>query len=294
MKKIIYYTIPIVIFAYIFYKIDIATFKEVWKNINLYYLLMGLVVAIFTMILGSFRWIALSGVNDKKKYLLYFIKHYWMGHSMGVFMPASIGWDVYRVLTAGKQFGNYAHQVLLILLEKFVTLLNVFILVICLYPFINIINHKETLNELYSYTISIFAILLGLSILFIRAKKINFMNIVYNKILQVVKNQIEKSKKIKKIQFSEIKDDIQNVFNKRNTIIAFTFSLLLAANAALAANYFFATLNYEINYMVNLFVVPLLMLIFLLPISLGGLGVREVAFIAIYHIFGVPVEVALA
>jgi uncharacterized membrane protein YbhN (UPF0104 family) len=44
---------------------------------------------------------------------------------------------------------------------------------------------------------------------------------------------------------------------------------------------------------VNLFITPLLFLLYALPISFGGLGIREGAFILAYSAFGVPTETAL-
>jgi uncharacterized membrane protein YbhN (UPF0104 family) len=55
----------------------------------------------------------------------------------------------------------------------------------------------------------------------------------------------------------------------------------------------FYSLDVKTPFVANLFVALLLFFIFILPISFGGLGVREGAFIMLYKPFGVEPEIAL-
>lgn len=292
MKKIIYYTIPVILLIYIFDKIDMAVFKEILEKSNPYYMAAGFTVASFSMIIGSLRWIVLSGELNKK-HKTFFIKHYWIGHAIGTFLPSSVGWDAYRVLSAGKQFGNYSFHVLIIMLEKTVTLITIPLLVISLYSVVAIVNHKELLDELYIYVLSIVIIFIIFSIFFVKIQKTRFANITFEKIRKIVIGWSEKYQIIKKIHYSNIKENFLKTFTKRNIIVALIFSLLIQANAALASHLFFTALNFDINYLVNLFVAPIMFLIFIMPISFGGMGVREVSYIGVYHLFGVPAEIAL-
>lgn len=71
------------------------------------------------------------------------------------------------------------------------------------------------------------------------------------------------------------------------------FSLVIQIIGSISSQLFFISLDFDIPFIVNLFVTPVLFFIFLLPISFGSLGVREVAFISIFGVFGLPAEVAL-
>jgi uncharacterized protein (TIRG00374 family) len=62
---------------------------------------------------------------------------------------------------------------------------------------------------------------------------------------------------------------------------------------ALGHQVFFYSLDVEMPFLANLFVALLLFFVFVLPISFGGLGVREGAFILLYKPFGVSAETAL-
>ena len=39
------------------------------------------------------------------------MKHYWIGLALGLFAPASLGWDAYRVGVSGRRFGRYSLSV---------------------------------------------------------------------------------------------------------------------------------------------------------------------------------------
>jgi uncharacterized membrane protein YbhN (UPF0104 family) len=75
------------------------------------------------------------------------------------------------------------------------------------------------------------------------------------------------------------------------TVVGLSFGIQFVA--AVGSQIFFLAAGYEIPFIVNLFVTPILSFIFLLPISFGSLGIREAAFIIIYGLFGVPAETAL-
>jgi uncharacterized membrane protein YbhN (UPF0104 family) len=71
------------------------------------------------------------------------------------------------------------------------------------------------------------------------------------------------------------------------------YSFLIQLTSAVGNQIFFIAVNYDLPFLVNLFVVPVLYFVFLLPISFGSLGIREGAYILLYGAFGVPMETAL-
>ena len=293
MRKIIFYIIPIILLAYIFNKIDIAALKEILGKTDKYYLLAGFTAVSFSIVIGSFRWIVLSG-EFKKKHKLFFIKHYWIGRAIGIFAPSTIGWDAYRILSAGKRFDNYLYHLLVIILEKIATLVSIFILIISLYHLVKIVNHKELLDDFYFYVFSGFISIIVFSVFIIKIKNIYIINIIFNKIYKIATEWSQRYRIIKKIHYEDIKKNYSIIFTEKNIAIALFFSFLIQANTALASYLFFAALNYEINYLVNLFAVSIMILIFIMPVSFGGIGIREISYIGIYYLFGVPAEISFA
>ncbi len=93
----------------------------------------------------------------------------------------------------------------------------------------------------------------------------------------------------KKISFQAIMVPIVNPKVVGAIILSFAIQLV----SSFKSQVFFCALDYDIPFLVNLFVTPTLYFIFLLPISFGSVGIREGVYIILYGIFGVPVEVAL-
>ncbi|MFH0766419.1 MAG: lysylphosphatidylglycerol synthase domain-containing protein, partial [Calditrichota bacterium] len=74
-------------------------------------------------------------------------------------------------------------------------------------------------------------------------------------------------------------------------LLAYTYLIQILSAAG---NWlFFRAVGYELPFLVNLFVTPLLYFVYILPISFGNVGVREGAHIFFYGLFGVPPETAL-
>jgi uncharacterized membrane protein YbhN (UPF0104 family) len=70
-------------------------------------------------------------------------------------------------------------------------------------------------------------------------------------------------------------------------------SLTIYIISAIQSQLFFQGLGYAIPFSLNLFITPLLFIMFTLPVSFGGIGIREGAFVVLYGAFGVPTEIAL-
>jgi uncharacterized membrane protein YbhN (UPF0104 family) len=77
------------------------------------------------------------------------------------------------------------------------------------------------------------------------------------------------------------------------TLSVVSLSVMIYVVSAVQGQLYFHGLGYEVPLLINLFVTPLLFLLMTLPISFGGIGVREAAFILLYGSFGVPSEIAL-
>ncbi|MFC2029611.1 lysylphosphatidylglycerol synthase transmembrane domain-containing protein [Chloroflexota bacterium] len=92
----------------------------------------------------------------------------------------------------------------------------------------------------------------------------------------------------RRIPFREM---IAPVPSPRRLLPALLFSFWIQFQSALRAQVFFLALGYELPFAVNLFVAPVIYFVSHLPISFGGFGVREAAFILLYGLFGVPPEI---
>lgn len=294
-----YWMIPFIILYVIFRRID---FSLLWANItksNPWLCAVGIVLCLSAVLIGGWRWqILLRGYEIGKPRLWWALRHYWIGLTLGHFTPASLGWEAYRVVVTGKYFGKYSLNFTIILVEKIVAAITGALMIILVYPMLsNMVDmkFKSVLNGMY--------ILVALCLVFfVGTRKLFGTSFVY-KVLSRFEKQIAHVRKRLRTKL-----DINNSGNSPNLglqgmmepfmapkkMVPFVFLTIgMRLVTALGHQVLFYSLNVKTPFVANLFVALLLFFIFILPISFGGLGVREGAFIMLYKPFGVQPEIAL-
>jgi uncharacterized protein (TIRG00374 family) len=305
MKKILYkiyrvlfWVLPLFIIIIILNKIDYEKFALNISKANPWMIFLGLGYYPLVVLIGATRWhLLLTQYHKTKIRLLFSFKHYWIGLALGFFVPASIGWDSYRIIVSGRQYGAYTLNTGVIMVEKLMALITCMSLIIFLYPIVPITSDPFLQKIVY------FAyIILSISIFFIIFIFYIEKNLRLYKLLE--KLELFICKAINKILSKmEIKIDEKNGLTFQSlfkpitvpkqvmTILIISFGIQFVS--AIGNQIFFMALGYDLPFIVNLFVLPILFFIFLLPISFGSLGIREGAYIILYGLFGVPAETAL-
>lgn len=291
LRKAVYWLLPVIILSYVFSKIDFNQLINIIKTSEVHLLVMGVLFIQITVFFGAFRWFFLL---EREHSFFYLAKHYWIGLSLGIFMPGSIGWDAYRVTIIGRKNGEYIRQISLLIWEKIIAMANVFIILLILYPFLTLTHYQNTLDE--TYRLMLIGISFFLLIVFIFRKQFvkKMISMAQKKLRNMVSGILNKFQK----PYSFLKNrNITETFKKsiswKLLFYALIFSFFIQISSSISAQFFFQAIGYEISFWVNLFVTPLLFLIFILPISFGGIGIREASYIVIYNLFGVPLEIAL-
>jgi uncharacterized membrane protein YbhN (UPF0104 family) len=73
-------------------------------------------------------------------------------------------------------------------------------------------------------------------------------------------------------------------------VIAVMFQLMRCASTAIGA----AAFDVHLPFLLYIVIMPVIILITLLPISIAGLGVRELGFVYLFGQVGMPAEIALS
>ena len=297
--RIIRLIIPLLILYFIFRSIDFNRLTLSLVNANAWFVLLGLAHMPIMVLVAAQRWRFLLNRNQERNASLRFIlSHYWIGMAVGFFSPAGVGMEGYRVAVSGRRFGGYTLNAGIILSEKIVALFTCVLLISLLYPVspITITSDIEKVLRL-SYVLLIAGILVVLSLLVTRSSQ--FMLRIEGRVETYINGILEKiSQKFGKYSIDGSHEiSINNILKPLRDIkqigIMLCFSFFVQFISAIKSQIFFCSLNYDLPFIANMFAIPVLFLIFNLPISLGGLGIREGAFIVIYGLFGVPMELAL-
>jgi uncharacterized protein (TIRG00374 family) len=299
IQRFIYWILPVVILSFIFAKIDVYQLIDELTQVSLWGYLCALMCFPIMMLIGASRWKVLVKQHlQKSEKLSYLIRHYWIGMSIGFFMPASIGWDIYRIMLLAKKYGNYAANIVMILFEKLLALLVCMGMILLLYPFIDTYGLSPDIKGIIDIAFYLFLFCLLFLIILITSKN----NHLLHKFTPLIEEKLKKGffsifAKVSKKNLNSNAIDWKELLTPFSNVNSFTFPILLSTfniiMSGLAAHFFFEALNYDIPLLVNIFVAPIFFFIFILPISFGSIGIREGAYIFIYGLFGVPAETAL-
>jgi uncharacterized protein (TIRG00374 family) len=301
MKKKILITIAKLLVActliiFIFDKIDFLKFKQVIFKIDIFYFIIGIiVVGLGQVFISVKRWkFAIEDCCKTNISYFFLLSQYWIGMFLGYFMPASIGWDFYRIQAVYRYSGDLGKNILIVFVEKVISLLGTVIIVIVCYPIIKEYSVDNVFKNIFNFTvIGFISFMVIIALLFmIKNKIINIKSLLKRKALDFLGQVV---KKLSKDKFYKEKFllDLDVFTQKKFILIMLFYAILLRFSSAVANLIFFKALYLNVPLTVNIFVVSLLTIIFLLPISLGSIGIREGAFIVFYGMFGIDQEIAL-
>jgi len=295
--------LPLLLLGLILSQLD---FSELWirlKGMNPIMYVLGVLVSPLYVAAGALRWhcILAAAVHRRASYW-FLLKHYVISLSVGQFTPATIGTDVYRVILAGKRYGSYDLQIIAIILEKFVALAAAILAVFALHPFIDDyiaadITLVEDLHEFLTLVLAVCAVA-ALGAFFLqsrdRLKPLLRKGVAsYNLLAKNIAGRLSTSASlaVDETRFASV---LKNTLTLRTLALAFALSLIGLAAVALRGQILLIGMGYDFPILANLYVVPIMTFLFMLPVSFAGLGIREATYIVLYGMFGIPMESALA
>ncbi len=289
--------IAIAILGIIFWSIDWHRLVSVMTHANPWLILAGVLYYPLVILIGAVRWhTMLRAYHAQRVHYAASLKDYWSGLAIGVFAPASLGWDVFRVAVATQRYGNVIANSATIVVEKVMALLTCASLVTLLVPFMDIaLDNRELQHIIRTTHIVLVGTLVALVIALLLARHgaaIRFFHIISTRLMQ----RLERLSQRKKLSTGSEASPVVTFAPLRHPdklLLVVIFSFFIQFSSAVGNQIFFIAVSYDLPFLVNLFVAPIFYFVFLLPISFGSLGIREGAYILLYGAFGVPMETAL-
>ena len=289
--------IVVAIFIVIIRSIDWHRFVSVLAQTNPWLVLAGILYYPLVILMGALRWhTTLRAYHAERVHYAATLKDYWSGLAIGMFAPASLGWDVFRVAVATRRYGNVIANSATIVVEKLMALLTCASLVTLLVPFMDIAADNRDLQQIIKTTHIVLVGTLGvLAIVFLMARHgttVRFFQHITDRLIQWI-DRLSQRKDVSASQKTSLVVTFAPLRRPDILLPVTIFSFLIQLTSAVGNQIFFISVNYDLPFLVNLFVAPILYFVFLLPISFGSLGIREGAYILLYGAFGVPMETAL-
>jgi glycosyltransferase 2 family protein len=302
-RKLFYWGLPIAILSVVFSRVDLRQFVGLLRSANPWWLILGLLSCPAGIVAGAWRWrILLSLYLGRRVPPAFALRHYYIGLAVGFFAPASVGWDLYRIAVAGKQFGSYGWNVVAVVAEKLAAVISMILLIAGLYPMVGRLMTGQTAwMEKFAHGAYFAAIALLLLLALAALLRRNRVTLLMLRGLEPVLERMlspwrkEDAGSPKPVApLAAAWGVLRPFLHLRLFLLVLLPSLLVQAIAGVGVYFNLVAIGCSVPVIVPVFVVPLMTCLFMLPVSFGSLGVREAAYILLFGLFGVSREAALA
>ncbi len=300
LRRLLYWLLPVVILTAIFSRMDGARLWALVRQVHPGWLILGWLSYPLACVAGAWRWQTLLTVYLGRRLPFGFLlRHYFIGHALGFFAPASAGWDVYRVAAAGRTFGHYRKNIAAILVEKFMAVLSAGLLVFLLLPVVRrwaVPAAAPWLSLLHHAALAGLALCgatLGALILLARNRAADLAARRIQMFFTHLLARTGAGPAAEDTPPPGLGELVRPVLRPGAFVRVLLLSVLIQSITSLGGVFKFRSLGLAVPFWINFFVVPILLFIFILPISFGSLGVREGSNILLYGLFGIPAEAAL-
>ena len=260
---------------------DIRSALEIIKSVNKPLLILSLSTHIFGIWITAVRWNTLLGTQKVKLGTTTLTLTVLIGFFFNNFLPTSIGGDVFRTYDAAKKANiPIETSASIIIVERFSGIISA-----STYAIIALfLGFTAIGNQSFIIPVIIFFIICIIIAFFILNPSVLRLNKLINKIkfLKKVKE------KLANIYFTFLS------FKKFKWVLVRVMIYSFLLQFAVILNYFLAakSLGINLNLTAFIFIVPVVTIIAMVPISIGGIGIRENTLVFIITAMGVGSEQA--
>lgn len=273
---------PIILFYILFFKVDYRLLFEKAKTLQWHFLILAALGMVFEIVLRSVRWRAiLTSLNIKISFLSS-VSLYWLGAFVGVITPGRLG-ELIKVYFLKNRGHGVFRSFFSIILDR---ILDVLFLL-----FLGILVSFFFLKEAGLYIISLGVVVLAAIIfIFLLLDERSFLNRFLNPLLE--KFLPGGLKAFSRFGWRKLWQGIKGL--KKEQIFNFVFFFVISWIFYFFSRYLVAlSLGIELSFLQVCLVLTLAALVTLLPISIAGLGTREISVIYLFSLFGLSKETGL-
>ena len=283
-KKILFSLKIIISFSlltYLLSKIEWQKSLLTIQNANFLWLTVAVILSMLDNMLLTYKWNLLLKVRNKFVSFWRLLAINMIGGFWGLFLPSSLSTDVVRGYYLVKTTSDKAISVTSIFVDRLFALLALLVFVS-----VALLFAGDILKDLHlGYYIFCFFVLMGLGLITFNSKR--FATLLQNFNKKFKDNRI-----------------IKNVIKLRSAVIEYNnypltllLSFLLSLLIQLFRVFWYITIAWSFGVhipMVYYFIFcPLIIVVLMIPVSIGGFGVREGSFVALFTLAGMSLDEAV-
>lgn len=280
--------IGILLFVYILWTSNATGIFSALSNVDIGFFMAALALNISLMVLKGLKWNVLIKTFDKNYSLISSIKNWLIGFSFGAVTPGRFG-DFMRAFYLKKEaktdFGKALSSVVI---DRIADLASLFIFAIIGLYFI-VQRSWLDLQTIYIILFLFALFLLGTVFLFSKNKAKFILKPLFTHMVP------QKYKKKLRYSFHDFYRGIKEIFSFKKAVIKFSVLTVVAYMIIIFQSYFLAlSLGIFIPVTLLFFIMSIVFLVELLPISISGLGTRDLTLIFFFSFFALSRELAIS
>jgi len=268
--------------GYVFYKAGLQQLWEALKQTQLSYLALSIVVTPVLIFISAWKWQVILKALKIRASIARCFWLYVVGYFFNTILPTNVGGDVVRAYALGKSTGKRAEAFSSVFVERF-TGLSVLLLMA-------IVAFLLALRQLWNQWLNMALVIcllgyLGILVVLLNRRVLGwFLNHLRLKSVQSVLIKLQKFQ--------------QATLSLKQERGAFVFAMIMSF-----LFYFFAVLNVylsalafraNISFVDALIITPIVMIITMIPLSIGGIGLAEGAYFFAFARMGAGGAVGLS
>lgn len=260
------FAISLLLIYYVFRKAGLSQLWTVIQQTNFLFLMLSIAIAPVLIFLSSWKWQILLQAQNIRVPQYHLFGLYMVGYFFNTVLPTNVGGDIVRAYNLGRSLNKQAEVFSSVFLERF-TGLTALIFMAVLAFFLTIKKLGEV-NLIIAMVVSVVGYLAIIFVIWDR-RILTFFRAKIN-----LKSAQKVFEKLAKFQNATVAIKNHRSCLAFAIINSFVFNLVAALNVYLSSLAF----NYNLGYVNALIITPIILVITMIPISIGGIGLSEWAY----------------
>jgi len=263
-------------------EVRIKDISQALKDIDIFWLVLSFSLHTLGLLISAYRWQILIRAQGDEAPISFLAKSYLVGNFFNLFLPTRFGGDVVRIWDGSRYSRSLLKSSAIVIVERFTG-----VIILLSFAFVVSFSRLDVAQSLPIIWISLFVGFLGLLLAFLF-----FTPPVQRLLEKVPKKEILQKLKSKIQEFRRVVLIYKN--KKRAFFQALLLAFLLQVNVIL--HYYLAgkAFHLEIPLLDYFIFIPIILLMLTIPVTISGLGLREVLFIQIFATYGIAEHVAFS
>ncbi|HPG40381.1 MAG TPA: lysylphosphatidylglycerol synthase transmembrane domain-containing protein [bacterium] len=273
------------IFLYLVNKIDWSAARSTLASLKYEYILIALIPTMVELVLKSVKWRMLLKVKNIRVPFWEIFKIYYISSFIGTFLPSSLGIDLLRSYSLSRYIRNTHDSVSTVVVDRLLGIISLIFVVLMGVLAIETGFVNNTWQFIITIIICLFVLFGGV---ILSRYLIVFLEWILYK-LHFSPPKIEKYVTL----LHRIYDSIIDFKNNKWAVFKVFLVSIVFQFSRVAISYFIA-LSFDIHIGIKywIIIVPLVTLATMLPLAVGGIGIREGAFVFFLSKLGVSISTA--